>query len=111
VQFPRNQIPLKERIFVKRHLLAGLLALSLTPAIATAQVIIRVAPPAPIVEAHDHAPHPGWVWVDGYHRWDGHRYVWVHGHWAHPPHPGAVWVAHRYEHRGDGYVLVEGHWR
>ena len=33
----------------------------------------------PIIEVHDHPSHPGWVWVDGYHRWDGHRYVWVHG--------------------------------
>ena len=47
----------------------------------------------------------------GYHRWDGHRYVWVHGYWAHPPHPGAVWVRHHWEQRGDGWVLVEGHWR
>ncbi len=72
---------------------------------------VRVAPPAPIVEVHDHPPHPGWVWVDGYHRWDGHRYVWVHGYWAHPPHPGAVWVAHHWEQRSGGWVLVEGHWR
>ena len=96
---------------MNKHLLAGLLALSMTPALATAQVIIRVAPPEPIVEVHDHPPHHGWVWQDGYHRWDGHRYVWVHGRWVHPPHPGAVWVAHHYEHRGDGWVIVEGHWR
>jgi hypothetical protein len=101
------------KISVKKTALSLLLAICLVPAAALAQVgvVVRVAPPAPIVEVHDRPPHPGWVWVDGYHRWNGHRYVWVHGHWVHPPHPGAVWAAHRWEQRGDGWVLVEGHWR
>jgi len=96
---------------VKKTFLAGLLALFLTPAIAMAQIIVRIAPPAPIVEVHDHPPHEGWVWIDGYHRWDGHRYVWVHGYSRRPPHRGGVWVAHHWEHRGNGWVLVEGHWQ
>jgi hypothetical protein len=96
---------------VKKTLLAGLLALCLTPAIALAQVVVRIAPPPPIVEHHDHPPHDGWVWNDGYHRWDGHRYVWTHGQWVRPPHHGAVWVAHHWERRGDGWVLIEGHWQ
>jgi hypothetical protein len=96
---------------VKKISLAGLLALILAPVAAMAQIVVRVAPPAPIVEVHDHPPHAGWVWQDGYHRWDGHRYVWVHGRWVHPPHPGGVWVAHHWEHRGDGWVMVEGHWQ
>ena len=108
---PVQSKPLEGKSLVRKTVLAGLLALSLTPAIVMAQVVVRIAPPAPIVEVHDHPPHAGWVWIDGYHRWDGHRYVWVHGHWVRPPHPGAVWVAHRWEHRGDGWVLVEGHWR
>jgi hypothetical protein len=99
------------KIPVKKTFLAGLLALFLTPAIAMAQIIVRIAPPAPIVEVHDHPPHEGRVWIDGYHRWDGHRYVWVHGHWARPPHRGAVWVAHRWEQRGNGWVLIQGHWQ
>ena len=103
--------PRRFKIPVKKTILAGLLALFLIPAVAMAQVVVRIAPPAPMVEHHEHAPHPGWVWVDGYHRWDGHHYVWVHGYWAHPPRPGAVWVAHHWERRGDGWVLIEGHWR
>jgi hypothetical protein len=96
---------------VKKTFLAGLLALCLTPAVAMAQVVVRIAPPPPIAEHHDHPPHDGWVWVEGHHRWDGHQYFWVHGHWAQPPHPGAVWVAHHWERRGDGWVLIEGHWQ
>lgn len=98
---------------MKKTLLALLLALSLAPAAALAQagVVVRVGPPAPIVERHESAPHRGWVWIAGYHRWDRDRYVWVPGFWTAPPRPGAVWVAHRWEHRHDGWVLIEGHWR
>ncbi len=96
---------------VKKIILSVLLALCMAPAAVMAQVVVRVAPPAPIVEVHDRPPHRDWVWIDGYHRWNGHRYVWVHGHWARPPHPGAVWVAHRWEQREGGWVLIEGHWR
>ena len=99
------------KISVKKTALSLLLAICLVPAAVMAQIVVRVAPPTPIVEIHDHPPHEGWVWVDGYHRWDGHRYVWVHGHWVRPPHPGGVWVAHHWEQRGDGWVLVEGHWQ
>jgi hypothetical protein len=102
---------LEDEIRMKKTGLALLLAIGMAPAALMAQVVVRIAPPAPIVEVHDHPPHPGWVWNDGYHRWDGHRYVWVKGHWVKPPHPGAVWVAHRWEQRNGGWVLVEGHWR
>jgi len=96
---------------VKKTALAVLLALCLTPAVSMAEVIVRIAPPVAVVETPGPAPHPGWVWVSGYHRWDGHRYVWVHGHWAKPPHRGAVWVAHHWEQRNGGWVLVQGYWR
>jgi hypothetical protein len=89
---------------------AGLTSGLLTNA-AQAQVVIRVAPPAPVVEHYGPRPHPGYVWVGGYHRWDGARYVWTPGYWAAPPRPHAVWVAGHYVHRGGGWVFVEGHWR
>jgi hypothetical protein len=98
-------------ISVKKTVLAVLLALCLTPAVSMAQVIVRIAPPPPIVEHYGAPPHPGWVWIPGYHRWDGHRYVWVKGFWRLPPRPGSVWVAHHWEQRNGGWVLIEGHWR
>jgi hypothetical protein len=76
---------------------AGALAFS---AVA-ADIVIRLAPP----------PSRNHVWIQGYHNWDGQRYVWVQGRWEQPPRPGARWVAHRYVHQKGGYVLVEGHWR
>ena len=76
-----------------------------------ADVIIRVAPPRPLVEQRVVAPGPGYVWIPGFHRWDGRAYGWVPGRWERPPRPHAHWVAHRYVRRGGGWVYVEGHWR
>lgn len=102
---------------MKKPVLTLLLAAAIAPvaafapAVASAQVVVQVGPPAPIVERRPPPPDRSYVWVDGYHRWDGGRYVWVPGRWDRPPHPGAHWVAHRWEHRHGGWVMVEGHWR
>ncbi len=98
---------------MKKIALTLLLALSVAPiaAMAQARVFVRVGPPAPIVEHYGPAPHPGYVWIAGYHRWDGARYVWAPGYWVAPPRPRAVWVPHHWVHHPGGWVLVEGHWR
>lgn len=96
---------------MKKSLAAVLLAASLLPAAAMAQVVIRIGPPAPVVERPAPPPERGMVWISGYHRWDGNGYVWVPGHYDRPPRPHAVWVPHRWEHRHGEWVLVEGHWR
>ncbi|MDR3750277.1 MAG: YXWGXW repeat-containing protein [Terracidiphilus sp.] len=96
---------------MKKIALAVLFALTLLPAVALAQVSIRIGPPPVVVERPGPPPERGFVWINGYQRWDGGRYVWVPGHYERPPHPGAHWVAHRYVHRHGGYVFVEGHWR
>jgi hypothetical protein len=96
---------------VKKIALAALLALTFLPAASYAQVVIRIGPPPVIVEHPGPPPERGFIWIGGYHRWDGERYAWVPGHYERPPHPGAHWVAHRYVRRGGGWVFVEGHWR
>ncbi len=78
---------------------------------SAAQIVIHTAPPRPLVEHRVIAPGPGYVWVGGYHRWNGHAYVWSPGVWVRPVHPNAVWVAPRYRHSHGGYVFVAGHWR
>ena len=75
---------------MKKFLLAAAATALLGASAAFAQVVVRVAPPPPIVEHRPVAPGPRYVWTDGYHRWDGHRYVWVSGRWVMPPHPGVV---------------------
>ncbi|WP_233581241.1 hypothetical protein [Acidipila sp. EB88] len=84
---------------------------SLLPVASQAQVVVRVAPPPPIVEHYGPPPRPGYVWVGGFHRWDGGRYVWTPGHYALPPHPGAVWVRDGYYPHGGGYRYRHGYWR
>jgi hypothetical protein len=96
---------------LKKLVMAGLLAVVLSPAASFAQVRIVAAPPAPIAERRPPPPDRSYVWVAGYHRWDGGHYVWVPGFWDRPPHPHAVWVGHHWVHRHGEWVLIEGHWR
>jgi hypothetical protein len=96
----------------RKTLLSTAFGLFLTIGMANAaDVVVRVAPPRPVVETRIAAPGAGYVWTPGYHRWDGNSYVWVGGSWVQPPRPHAVWVPHRWAHRNGGYVMVEGHWR
>jgi hypothetical protein len=76
-----------------------------------ADVVVKLRPPALKVEHRPERPSPNHVWVGGYHRWDGHAYVWEPGKWEVPPHEHAVWVAPKWEHRNGGYVFVEGRWK
>ena len=96
---------------VKKLLLAVLFALTLCPVASIAQVVIRVGPPAPVYEHPGPPPERGYVWVNGYHRYEGDHYVWVGGHYDRPPHEGAHWRAHHWVHRHGQWILVEGHWR
>ncbi|HEX7728884.1 MAG TPA: YXWGXW repeat-containing protein [Terracidiphilus sp.] len=98
---------------MKKLILAAIVAFTLLPvaANAQAQIIVRVAPPAPIVERHGPPPGRGYVWIGGYQRWDGARYVWVPGRYEMPPRHHARWVEHRWVHRHGTWVFVEGHWR
>jgi hypothetical protein len=96
---------------MKKTALAVLLALTLLPAASFAQVVIRIGPPARIVERRPPPPDRGYVWIDGYQRYEGDHYVWTPGRWDRPPQPGGRWVAHKWVHKGDHWVLVEGHWR
>jgi hypothetical protein len=95
----------------RKLVLAGILACTFAAGAANAQVYVHVGPPPVVVEHPGPPPHPGYVWIQGYHRWDGGRYVWVPGRYEMPPRPHAVWVPHRWVHRHGGWVMVEGHWR
>jgi WXXGXW repeat (2 copies) len=87
------------------------MVLSAIPASASTRVFVRVGPPAPIVEVRPVAPGPRYVWVEGYHRWDGRAYAWMPGRWVVPPRARAVWVPGRWVHEKRGYYWVDGHWR
>jgi hypothetical protein len=100
---------------MKKQILAaaGAVLFAASASMAGAQIRITVAPPPPRHERIPPVPpeHRDWVWHQGYHRWDGHAYVWVPGEYVAPPHPHARWVPGHYAHRRGEYIWIEGHWR
>ena len=76
-----------------------------------ADVYVRIGPPRPMVERRGPPPGRGYVWIPGYHRWDGRAHAWVPGRWDQPPRRRARWVQHRWVKRRGGWVFIEGHWR
>ena len=55
-----------------KRLLGLLFASALTVgSVAAADIIVKEHPPKAVVETRGHAPGKGYVWVPGYHRWDG----------------------------------------
>jgi hypothetical protein len=96
---------------MRKFVLSALLGAAFCIGSLQAEVVVSVRPPRLIVEHRPSRPSARHVWVTGYHRWDGHAYVWEPGRWEVPPREHAVWVAPRWQHRHDGYVFVEGRWR
>jgi WXXGXW repeat (2 copies) len=75
--------------------------------------VVVADPPPPPPPPPEPAPPPapaGQVWVAGYHRWDGHKYVYERGHYERPPHSNARYVPGHWEARGQGKVWVNAHW-
>jgi len=98
----------------KNLLIVATAALLSIPSFSSAfaqRVYVRIGPPPVVVEHPGPRPHEGFVWVGGYHRWDGARYVWVPGHWVEPPRRHAEWVPGHWRHEAGGWYWVEGHWR
>lgn len=96
---------------LRKGIIGTVFAALLTFGAVAAEVVVKIAPPAPIVETRGVAPGAGYIWIGGYHRWNGTAYVWVPGKWELPPRPRARWVPHHWVHRNGGWVFVEGHWR
>lgn len=102
------------RDFLKTASSVALLGVYMTAAPACApsgRLYVRVGPPPPIVEVREVGPGSGYVWIDGYQRWDGGAFVWVRGRWDRPPRPRAVWVPARWAQDRHGWFLTEGRWR
>lgn len=81
------------------------------PASAAVRIYVNAAPPPLVVETRPVSPGARYVWVGGFHRWDGRAYVWVPGRWALPPRARARWVAGHWAHHRRGWYWIEGRWR
>jgi hypothetical protein len=75
------------------------------------RLYVQVGPPRPLLEVRAVAPGPGYVWLQGYHRWDGRTYVWVPGYWQIAPRPRAVWVPGHWERDRRGWYFIDGRWQ
>lgn len=76
---------------------------------AQAQLIVNVAPPP---DRHERVPtvtRRGYVWENGYWRWNGRRHVWVAGHWERHR-PGYAYVAPRWEERDGRWQFNARRW-
>jgi WXXGXW repeat (2 copies) len=80
------------------------------PSLAAVRVYVSVPPPPVIVETAPAPPSPRHVWIAGYHRWDGHAYVWVPGHYAVPHKHYKAWAPGHWAKHHNGWYWVEGHW-
>ncbi len=70
-----------------------------------------MAPPAMQVEVQGTAPGAGHVWVPGYWRWRGNRYVWRAGSWKRPRMQGVGWIPGGWQPAGGGrFVWSRGRW-
>jgi hypothetical protein len=96
---------------MKKQVLTAVCGFFLAVGAANAQIVVRIGPPPPRPVEVVPAPRAGFVWVPGFHRWDGHRYVWVRGHYAHPPRRGQVWYPGEWRAERGGQVWHEGYWR
>jgi hypothetical protein len=96
----------------RKALVRAALGLALIVGAANAEVYVRVGPPAPVREVVPARPGPRYVWVSGFYRWDGRRYLWAPGYWVLPPRPVySAWVPGHWRGTHHGWVWVEGHWR
>ncbi len=96
---------------LKRVVLGSVFGLLLAVGAAQGQIVVRIGPPPPPVVVIPRSPGPRYVWMDGYHRYDGRGYVWVPGRYVIPPRRGVVWVPGRWNHRRGGYYWRNGYWR
>ena len=74
-------------------------------------VVVRHGPPRPRAEVSGVAPAADYVWVAGYHRWDGSDFFWVPGRWQPAPRPHAKWRPGYWKETKQGWYWVPGKWK
>ena len=110
---------IRSKIGIGRYLaLPAMALLALTLSVAClgpppppGTVYVAAGPPAAQVEVLAVAPGPEYVWIPGYHRWDGVHYVWVGGTWERRPHANASWQPGTWRHHTQGWYWTEGRWK
>ena len=88
------------------------LAVSLTPAVSRAGVLvsITVAPPVLPVYVQPVCPEVGFLWTPGYWAYGDAGYFWVPGVWMRPPGVGLLWTPGYWGWHGGIYAWNAGYW-
>ena len=99
--------------FLLSALVLGAVFAAPSPVFADVKVRVYVPapPPPPVPEVVAVSPGPDYVWIGGYHRWDGHAYVWAPGHYTVRPNHQKHWVSGHWSHSHKGHYWVDGHWK
>lgn len=80
------------------------------PPFVEGTVVVSNAPPPRVYEVRPASPGVDFIWIEGYHRWDGAAYQWVPGHWEHRPRPHARWKNGKWKHSDRGWYWQDGRW-
>jgi len=79
------------------------------PAQSAVDVVVGVAPPPLRYERVPTYERRGYVWEQGYWRWNGRRHVWVAGHWERHR-PGYVYRAPTWVERDGRWAFQDRRW-
>jgi hypothetical protein len=96
---------------VSRTALVALLLIGCAHPPPPGRVYTMRRPPAVRAEVIPVAPAAGYVWINGFWRWERGDYVWVPGRWARPASGHRTFVAGHWRHDRRGWYYVEGYWR
>jgi hypothetical protein len=89
--------------------LAGCVGSARITATSSSTLVVKRAPPQPLVEAAATTERPGFVWIGGRWAWQNESWQWLGGRWE-KERTGRSWRAGRWERRGDEWHWVEGEW-
>jgi hypothetical protein len=86
-----------------------LLGLGIDTAVAQPPIPYGAVPP-PQYEPMP-PPRRGHYWEPGHWHWNGHRYIWLNGHWAGGRPRHGEWVQGHWQWNGHRYVWIPAHWQ
>ncbi len=73
------------------------------------RIVIKIAPPTPVIEIRPVKPCVKAVWIDGHWKFRLGRYVWIKGYWNTKP-KGKHWIPGHWKKGRRGYIWISGHW-
>lgn len=73
-------------------------------------VYVKKSPPKSIMETPPPRPHASAIWISGFWKWNGEKYIWANGYWDTNP-QGKEWVSGRWEKTRNGWLWKPGYWR